>query len=42
MQEQNALGHEQITEEGFDMTRPTPDKVERVACVGGGYIGAGS
>jgi len=23
------------------MTRPTPDKVERIACVGGGYIGAG-
>ena len=23
------------------MTRPTPDKVERVACVGGGTIGAG-
>ncbi|MBT5432481.1 MAG: hypothetical protein HOI34_03005 [Rhodospirillaceae bacterium] len=23
------------------MTRPAPDKVDRVACVGGGYIGAG-
>ena len=36
MQEQDALGHERLTEEGFDMTRPTPDKVERIACVGGG------
>ena len=23
------------------MTRPAPDKVDRVACVGGGYLGAG-